>query len=403
ALVSEDTIRLTQDAVAECEAIFQAIEDVIAKIRGSGSMAKWTIYFRDSKIELLRSNLDRMKGNLNLLMGVIIHGTQMATERPDEASISAHRARIRQLMVEKEQYTQKYLEEKRKYDDLLEKINSTSTLGSVILLYTASSQDISGQVSPVANTTENPRRDSGDLVQAGVTPGNGAELPTIHMHALESSPPGQGDPHLPLPTEMEMETVARPAVQLASTPGPAASSAPAVSNSSTSTSPPSAQPPDPLLAVSARAAAAAASKTPEKPKKRDKAATVTKKLARGAGKTMAVALGVALFPITVPIYIHVVLVRPWWERKRQQRRSPMPTMPPPVLYCASPAVTPFYTQQQPQQAYYGPTWQNGMTYDSHRIPAELPAMHELPGQNPDMALVGRLLRTDLRYGRNTVY
>jgi hypothetical protein len=29
---------------------------------------------------LLRSNLDRMKANLNLLMNVIIHGTQMATE-----------------------------------------------------------------------------------------------------------------------------------------------------------------------------------------------------------------------------------------------------------------------------------------------------------------------------------
>ncbi len=80
ALVSEDTIRLTQDAVAECEAIFQAMEDAIAKIRSTGSMAKWTMYFRDSKIELLRSNLDRMKGNLNLLMGVIIHGTLMATE-----------------------------------------------------------------------------------------------------------------------------------------------------------------------------------------------------------------------------------------------------------------------------------------------------------------------------------
>ena len=80
ALVSEDTIRLTQDAVAECEAIFQAMEDAVAKIRSTGSMAKWTMYFRDSKIELLRSNLDRMKGNLNLLMGVIIHGTLMATE-----------------------------------------------------------------------------------------------------------------------------------------------------------------------------------------------------------------------------------------------------------------------------------------------------------------------------------
>jgi hypothetical protein len=56
------------------------MEDVIAKVRNSGSMGKWTIYFKDPKIELLRSNLDRMKANLNLLMNVIIHGTQMATE-----------------------------------------------------------------------------------------------------------------------------------------------------------------------------------------------------------------------------------------------------------------------------------------------------------------------------------
>lgn len=56
------------------------MEDVIAKVRNSGSMGKWTIYFRNPKIELLRSNLDRMKANLNLLMNVIIHGTQMATE-----------------------------------------------------------------------------------------------------------------------------------------------------------------------------------------------------------------------------------------------------------------------------------------------------------------------------------
>lgn len=80
ALVSEDTIRLIQEGVAECDAIFQAMQDVIEKIRSSGSMARWIIYFRDSKIELLRSNLDRIKANLNLVMGVMIHGTQIATE-----------------------------------------------------------------------------------------------------------------------------------------------------------------------------------------------------------------------------------------------------------------------------------------------------------------------------------
>ena len=79
ALVSEQSINLARDAVAECDAVFQAMEDVIANIRRNG-MGKWKFYFRESKIELLRSNLDRMKGNLQLLMQVIIHATQLSSE-----------------------------------------------------------------------------------------------------------------------------------------------------------------------------------------------------------------------------------------------------------------------------------------------------------------------------------
>lgn len=79
ALVSEQSINLARDAVAECDAVFQAMEDVIANIRKNG-MGKWKIYFRESKIEFLRSNLDRMKGNLQLLMQVIIHATQLSSE-----------------------------------------------------------------------------------------------------------------------------------------------------------------------------------------------------------------------------------------------------------------------------------------------------------------------------------
>lgn len=74
ALVSEESINLARDAVAEYDAVFQAMN-----IRKNG-IGKWKIYFRESKIEFLRSNLDRMKGNLQLLMGVIIHATQISTE-----------------------------------------------------------------------------------------------------------------------------------------------------------------------------------------------------------------------------------------------------------------------------------------------------------------------------------
>jgi len=39
------------------------------------------------------------------------------------------------------------------------------------------------------------------------------------------------------------------------------------------------------------------------------------------------------------------------------------------------------------------TAQSYMTYDSSRIPAELPALHEMAQGSPDIELVGRLLNT----------
>jgi hypothetical protein len=66
-IVSEQSIDLARDAVAECDAVFQAMDGVATKLRKNG-FAKWTMYFRESKIDLLHSNLDRLKANLQLLM-----------------------------------------------------------------------------------------------------------------------------------------------------------------------------------------------------------------------------------------------------------------------------------------------------------------------------------------------
>jgi hypothetical protein len=104
----------------------------------------------------MRSNLDRMKANLNLLMNVVIHRTQMVTaewvtcsalqmsqthtlnsRRRDEASIAPHLATIKDLMIEKEHYAQRYLAEKRKYHDLVERVNSTSTWGYLLVISAA--------------------------------------------------------------------------------------------------------------------------------------------------------------------------------------------------------------------------------------------------------------------------
>jgi hypothetical protein len=77
-IVSEESINLARDAVAECDAVFQA-KDGVTKLRKNG-FAKWTIYFRESKIDLLHSNLDRLKANLQLLMQVVTHAMQLENE-----------------------------------------------------------------------------------------------------------------------------------------------------------------------------------------------------------------------------------------------------------------------------------------------------------------------------------
>ncbi|KAL2134932.1 hypothetical protein VTI74DRAFT_10339 [Chaetomium olivicolor] len=429
ALVSEDTIRLTQDAVAECEAIFRAMEDVIAKIRSSGNMARWTLYFRDSKIELLRSNLDRMKGNLNLLIGVIIHGTQMATEHPDQASITAHRAKIRELMIEKEQYTQKYLEEKRKYDQLLEKINSTSTLGSIILLTTSSeTQALAGQASLAVNKTS-------DIADAEEQAGTS----TNESRANQGSPPPTytAVSHTPLlPINAPTLASASPVASEALTAVNRSTSAPQPKLSSTSLRGPSISSEESLSAAAARtsppfAVVSEPLKTLERPKKRVTVAKRAKKTAKGAGITVSVIIGAALFPITIPIFLII-------RHRRKRRLASQVHLPHPDLGQLQPlpqlhgntavphvlemhyqpqmttAQQPSYIAQMP--ASFFPAAQSradfdprasiasnyytagGMSYDSSRLPAELPAVHELSKEEPALALVGRLMRVDGYHG-----
>jgi hypothetical protein len=81
--------------------------------------------------------------------------------------MAAHRIKIRELMIEKEVYTQKYLEEKRKYDDLLSKVNSTSTVGSISTVLTEHleaepSSDYANKVNDTTHTSLHPELDLSD-------------------------------------------------------------------------------------------------------------------------------------------------------------------------------------------------------------------------------------------------
>lgn len=297
---------------------------------------------------------------------------------------------------------------------LLEKINSTSTLGSFIMLTTA-----------------------GDAPALPPPPANGANIldepgATEKPEASEShQPPFQADgiafeahrPPAPLSPVIELSSWAP------------STHPPRVSVSSSSASEPNAPPNFAASDIAAPTLAgptspAIAVRSSPTPRRRVKIAKAAKKTAKGAGIALVVVFGIATFPLMVPAYM-------MWRRRRRLQRTAANSPPPASMHDHTPNVMPPTTLHQdqfpmsywqyhegvpavaglqhqhqhqpwyssPTTAYYSPSpyedpqsyasAQSHMTYDSSRIPAELPAMHELAsGPSPDIELVGRLLHTD---------
>ncbi|KAI9766484.1 MAG: hypothetical protein M1839_004888 [Geoglossum umbratile] len=362
ALVSEQSINLARDAVAECDAVFRAMEDVISNIRKNG-MGKWKFYFRESKIEFLRSNLDRMKGNLQLLMQVIIHATQLSSERPDETTMAAHRMNIRKLMIEKEVYTQKYLEEKRKYDDLLAQVNSTSTLGSISA---ALAEDLETGPSSVHANIPN------DNSKIGRSDGNSRNLGNT-VASKETVPKiggldGQSGPQHPNTLR-----------SLTSDVFPGMATTRGFNPSSGSSSGRESHEQQDIIMISPVSTSDACqqrrrprggqhlpteSETIQGAVKCDKAAKFGRRMAKGAGYAAVGTVAVIFFPITI---VYLVFLR---KRRAQTKETELPTL------------HPDNGPSNPAAIYDH--------YHSADIPAELPAVHELSGFHPELDLISTL-------------
>lgn len=320
-------------------------------------------------------------------------------------------------MLEKEHYTQKYLEEKRKYDELLAKVNSTSTLGSISLIIQAESSSISRNGADSPNVKAN-----------GPSPlpeGDGSPLSALPTMTSAMVPIPGGLPSVPtdeaglsaeiaIPGKSIQNTPTLDGDRLCSTsktePSLLAVAAPA---SSTSTSEVSLAIPNSLAPVLAPTTNTNTRETI--PRRRDKAF-------KGAGIGVTVVVGVAFFPVTLGIY--------WFHRRRKSRvrDAYLPQMaatsypgglmevyeasmwedesahyygrhaqswlwnqpvapvlgPGPDAQAAQQAAAPQQQADLPPSAYYS----------SQSIPAELPAMHELHAGPAELELVGRLLRAE---------
>lgn len=78
-VLSEKAIKTADDTVKECSDVFKEINKAITKTQKS-SLGKILLPFRDPKLELLRTNIDRLKANLQLLMQVLTHAHQIASQ-----------------------------------------------------------------------------------------------------------------------------------------------------------------------------------------------------------------------------------------------------------------------------------------------------------------------------------
>ncbi|KAM7205110.1 hypothetical protein V8F20_003247 [Naviculisporaceae sp. PSN 640] len=436
-LVSQRSIELTREIVAEFEGMFEAIEDVIEAIRGD-SLGKWKIYFRESKIKLLLSNLDRLKGNLQLLIGVITHTCQITAESPDEATMVAHRIKILELMVEKEEYTQRYLEEKRKYDNLMVQVNSTSTLGSVSTIHTENgttgtwrglvmNKGLHSSRAPRYNESlENQGKGKAVAVEPVSEPAdtmltaiyedispesealndelerdNGIQGLKAEIELLKASISPKAEHRSPSNLNIlnsPMSANLGPGTNVMGTQRTITKQAPLLSSSGRE------EPSDIGLNSGPQTTERS---TPGSFPKRDFATSKGKKVAKGAAYVLAGTAAVALFPITIPLWYFYSEKSPRYKEKKRVMmtkrkaffirrtafREPDPNSAP-----VDPHVSPFPIAPAPQPA---PSYHEQLSYypqpsyyQSGTIPAELPGPHELIHERAanvaEMALVEEL-------------
>ncbi|RAR12464.1 hypothetical protein DDE82_000175 [Stemphylium lycopersici] len=108
-LISKSAVETANETLKECSAVFEEIETTLNKSK-KGKMGRLMLPFRESKIELLRNHIDKLKSTLQLLMQVLAHAYQVATNKLDREAEAKQREEIRQLNENRKKSTEKYEE-----------------------------------------------------------------------------------------------------------------------------------------------------------------------------------------------------------------------------------------------------------------------------------------------------
>ncbi|KAB2108594.1 hypothetical protein AG0111_0g3514 [Alternaria gaisen] len=113
-LISGNAIRTAKETIKECDTVFTEIKLIVDKTK-SGKMGRLMLPFRDSKIEILRSQIDKLKSTLQLLMQVLIFAQQVSSNKLSYEAEAEQRKEIIQLRKIAKEAAEKYEKSRRSF------------------------------------------------------------------------------------------------------------------------------------------------------------------------------------------------------------------------------------------------------------------------------------------------
>lgn len=106
-LVSKKAVWTANDTITECSVLFAQINATLKKSK-KNTLGRLTLPFRDTKLELWHSHVDKLKSTLQLLMQVLTHAYQAAARKLDRAAEERQHKEIRKPLEKKDESTKKH-------------------------------------------------------------------------------------------------------------------------------------------------------------------------------------------------------------------------------------------------------------------------------------------------------
>jgi hypothetical protein len=113
-LMSKKAFKTANQTMQECSTVFAEIDETLKKSKRN-TFGRLMLPFRDSKIELLRSHIDKLKSSLSLLMHVLSYAHQVAAKKLDREAEAEAKAQIQELIEHNKKSDRKYQESLRNF------------------------------------------------------------------------------------------------------------------------------------------------------------------------------------------------------------------------------------------------------------------------------------------------